>query len=104
MSWVGDICIFVLKGKQIKIIIFRMSSLTRLFSESSKQSTNSFDSLDMEGVKTHFDFAPKDIFYTDPEGGYELLILTAGDPLPVMETRYKRKLSWSYGLKFRFAC
>ena len=79
---------------------FRMCSLSKTFSESSVKSTESFDSLDCE--KEVYSFSPHDIYFDDPESGEKIMILPKGEPLPVAETKYKRKSGWSYGLKFRF--
>ena len=78
-----------------------MCSLRKSVSDSSLKSTESFESLDCE--KELFTFAHHDIMYEDPESGEQMMILPKGDPLQVVETKYKRKSSWSYGLKFRFS-
>ena len=79
-----------------------MSSLYRTFSETSVKSTNSFDSEAVD-EKEFFDFAPKNIYYVNPDDTSEqMMILPQGEPLPVKETKYKRKIGWNYGLKFRY--
>ena len=77
-----------------------MTALSRTLSETSIMSTNSFES-EAEDEKKNFDFAPKNIYYVDPDTSEQMLILPVGEPLPVMETKYKRKIGWTYGLKFR---
>ena len=78
-----------------------MSSLYRTFSETSVKSTNSFDSEAVD-EKEFFDFAPKNIYYVNPDDTSEqMMILPQGEPLPVKETKYKRNIGWNYGLKFR---
>ena len=78
-----------------------MTSLHRTLSESSVKSTNSFDSEAMDENEV-FDFAPRNIFYVNPDTSDKMLILSQGEPLPVLETKYKRMVGWTYGLKFRF--
>jgi hypothetical protein len=73
-----------------------MTSLTK---SASVVSTESFDSTEVE--QKSYNFAPEDVFYKNPDTGDSLMVLSKGEPLPVLETKYKRKASWSYGLKFR---
>ena len=79
-----------------------MSGLTKSASERSTLSTESFESGDMDSES--YSCAPHDLFYDDPESGDRLKVLSQGEPVPVLETKYKKKKEWNYGLKFRLAC
>ena len=76
-----------------------MSLLTKSDSVLSTNSTQSLDSNELSS--TVYSFAPHDLHYEDPESGVRLLVLRQGEPLPVLETKYKLKKNWSYALKFR---
>ena len=68
------------------------------FKSHSTSSTQSFESDDL--TEGSHDVAPYDLYYDDPERGDSLLVLQQGEAVPCEQTKYKKKLNWSYALKF----
>ena len=63
-------------------------------------STESFDSIDLE--EDSYSVAPEDIYYDDLQSGNRLLVLRKGEAVPVLQTKYKKKVDWDYAFRFRF--
>ena len=74
------------------------SSLTK---SDSVLSTESLDSTEMNSSNS-FSFAPRDLFYSNPESSEQLCVVRQGKPLPVQHTKNKFKKTWKYALMFRY--
>ena len=76
-----------------------MSSIERSVSS---QSTESFDSVELEEEDKIYSIAPHDIIYEDPGTGDSLLVLKKGESVPVLQSKYKGKKRWPFLLRFRY--
>ena len=76
-----------------------MSSIERSVSS---QSTESFDSVELEEEDKIYSIAPHDIIYEDPGTGDSLLVLKKVESVPVLQSKYKGKKRWPFLLRFRY--
>ena len=64
-------------------------------------STESFSGDEFESAPKEHVVAPYDLYYTLPETQERVLVAKDGEALPIETTKYKKKSSWDYALKFR---
>ena len=61
----------------------------------------STESLSDNELGDSYDVLPHDLYHTEPSTGDRVLVAKEGEKLPIEKTKFKKRSSWGFCLKFR---